>query len=426
MARERRLRGVVNRDTEDVTLEVPLPRGGVSGKPPRLLANRPFLWLVLGDAFAQLGRWAFFLAVLGDATFRLQATSSEVALIIGFFSAPLILVSPLYGAIADRHSAKRLLVATSAGAVAVPLIALTTSSIGWLYAASALYGLLHASETPSRGAMVPRLVPKERLIEANGTIAAALSVQMVLGPAIAALLTGIGGPRAPYFVTVVAAAGATASYLLMPDRRREEAGPRVGMFSEVLRGMREAWRSASLRRMLVIDISVWFLIGMLISLEPIYIKRDLGLDQAFLGILWSTYGLGELIGSLLLTRVRGGAGKELTFAARGLLMAAVGFLLYVSIPVGAAALGANLLFGIGFPFFTGSAHALIQRVAHFPGRVTGAFSMVGEMGPVLTALLLAVAGRDLDVRPWLLWSGVAFSLVALAALRASYRLREAT
>jgi hypothetical protein len=177
--------------------------------------------------------------------------------------------------------------------------------------------------------------------------------------------------------------------------------------------------------MLLLDISVWFLIGLLISLEPIYIKRDLGLDQAFLGVLWSVYGLGELAGSLMLTRVRNGSGRELSFAARGLLLASAGFLLYVSVPIGIAALAANLVFGIGFPFFVGSAHALIQRVARFPGRVTAAFSMVGEAGPVATALLLAAAGRDVAVRPWLLGSGILFTLVGLSALRISVRLRGA-
>lgn len=410
--------------SENVDFEVALPRSAGSPRRPRLLADRSFLWLVFGDAFAQLARWAFFLAILGDATFRLDASASEVALIFGFFSLPLILVSPLYGAAADRHSAKWLLVATSLLAAPIPFIAISTSSMGWLYLAAAMFGLVHAAETPCRGAMVPRLVPADRLVEANGTISAALSIQMVLGPAIAALLTGLGGPTAPYFVTVVAALLAASSYLAMPDRRRTDQPPRTGVFSQVAAGMRDAWRSPSLRRMLLIDLSVWFLIGMLISLEPIYIKREVGLGQAFLGVLWSTYGVGELIGSLLLARVRHGAGRELTFAARGLLLASIGFLVYVTFPIGAVALGANLLFGIGFPFFVGSAHALIQRLASFPGRVTAAFSMVGEAGSVAMALLLAAAGRDLPVRPWLLGAGIVFTFLALSALRVSARLRE--
>jgi hypothetical protein len=171
--------------------------------------------------------------------------------------------------------------------------------------------------------------------------------------------------------------------------------------------------------MFLLDVCVWFLVGQLIALEPSYIKGDLGLGQDFLGLVWTVYGVGELIGSLLLTRVRQGAGRELVFAARGLLLAGAGFLLYIIVAIGASALAANIVFGIGFPFFVASSGALIQRVARSPGRVSAAFSMVGESGPVASALLLTAAGPDIPVRAWLLVSGVLFTMVALGALRVS-------
>ena len=63
-------------------VDVPLPRGGGPPGPPYLLTkNRSFLWLVLGDSFAQLARWGFFLVVIGDATYRLHANAAEVALL---------------------------------------------------------------------------------------------------------------------------------------------------------------------------------------------------------------------------------------------------------------------------------------------------------------------------------------------------------
>jgi hypothetical protein len=173
--------------------------------------------------------------------------------------------------------------------------------------------------------------------------------------------------------------------------------------------------------MFVLDVCVWFLVGQLIALEPTYIKSDLRLGQDFLGLVWTVYGAGELVGSLLLTRVRQGLGRELVFAARGLLLAGAGFLVYVSVAVGVSAIAANIVFGVGFPFFVASSNALIQRVARAPGKVSAAFSMVGEAGPVASALLLAAAGPDIPVRAWLLVSGLLFTFVALGALRISSR-----
>jgi predicted MFS family arabinose efflux permease len=427
VARERRFGRLVRRreaeerDDDDVLLEVPLPHATAPTHEPRLLTNRPFLWLVLGDSFAQLGRWAFFLAVLADATYRFDATPAQVSLVIGLFSLPLILVSPLHGAVADRASAKWLLVATSFASISVPLVVLSSTSLAWLYAGSALYGAIHAAELPARGAMVPRLVAKDRLVQANGMLSGALAVQMIVGPGVAALLARVGGPTAPYYVTLVAAIVAGCSFLVMPDRRRAEPPARRGMFADVSAGLREAWRSPGLRTLLFLDLSVWFLIGLLISLEPSYIRRELGLGEDFLGLVWSTYGAGELIGALLLSRVRRGGGRELVLAARGLLLAAVGFLIYVTVVVPWTVIAANVVFGIGFPFFTASAQAMIQRVAGHPGKVSAAFSMVGEAGPVTGALLLAGVGGALSVRGWLLGAGVLFAGVALAASAVSRR-----
>ena len=428
MARKRRLGGVVNSEGDGGTLEVPLPRGGGPVAPPYLLTkNRPFLWLVLGDSFAQLARWGFFLVVIGDATYRLDANASQVALLIGSYSVPLILVSPLYGAIADRWSAKWLLVTISFAALPLPLIALNTHSLVWLYVTAMLYGLAFAANMPSRGAMVPRLVPSDQLVRANGMISAVGSVQMIIGPGVAALLAATGGPQTPYYVTLVATAVAAVIFLFkVPDRRSESSGTEVRILGDIGEGFREAWREAPLRRLLLIDLCVWFLIGQLITLEPTYIKEDLGLGQDFLGLVWTVYGVGELIGALLLTRVRSGAGKELRFATRGLLLAGAGFLVYVAVAIGASAVVANIVFGIGFSFFVASANALIQRVARAPGRVTAAFSILGEAGPVVSSLLLLAVGPGIDVRAWLTVSGILFTVVALAGMRASVHLRDAT
>ena len=422
VARKRRVGRLVSReDLEEGLLEVPLPHAAAPTHEPRLLTNRPFLWLVVGDSFAQLGRWAFFLAVLGDATYRFDASPAQVSLVIALFSLPLILVSPFYGALADRGSAKWLLVTASFGSVAVPFIALASDSLGWLYVASALYGSIHAAELPGRGALVPRLVPRDRLVQANGMLSAALAVQMIVGPGIAALLARLGGPTAPYYVTLAAAVVAAASYLVVPDRRRTEPIQRQGVFTDAADGMREAWRTRDLRTLLFLDLSVWFLIGLLITLEPSYIRRELGLGEDFLGLVWSTYGAGELIGALLLTRVHRGSGRELVFAARGLLLAALGFLIYVIVVVPWTVIVANVIFGIGFPFFTASAQAMIQRVARHPGKVIAAFSMVGEAGPVVSAFILVAAGAAVSVRGWLLGSGIVFAGVAVLAVYVSGR-----
>jgi predicted MFS family arabinose efflux permease len=411
-----------DRSAEESLLEVPLPHAEAPSAAPRLLTNRPFLWLVAGDSFATLGRWAFFLAAVGDAAYRLDASPAQVGFVLASFSLPLIVVSPLYGAAADRWSPKLLLVFTVAASVGPPFVAIRANSLASLFVATMLYGLLHGAVMPSRGALVPRLVPADQLVRANGMISAAFSAQLVVGPALAALLVRLGGPHAPYLVTVGASALAFVAYLAVPDRRKQDAGgPGQAILAGVSSGFREGWRNPALRNLLGISVSIWFLIGLLIALEPLYIKDDVGGGQDFLGVVWAVYGAGEVAGSVLLARTRRGAGREPSLVAFGLLLASVGFLLYVSVASPVAVIAGNVVFGIGFPFYTATSNALIQRVARHPGKVTAAFSMAGEGGPVAAAVLLAVAGGALSVRGWLLVSGVVFTVVALAALGVARR-----
>ena len=410
----------MNEEDRASHIEVPLPHAEAPSGPPRLLTNRPFLWLVLADGTAGLGRWALFLAVVGDATYRLQASPAQVALVLASFSLPYILVSPVHGAMADRWSAKWLFTLTTAGSALVATIPLRTDSLSALYLTAALFGALNAAEIPSRGALIPRLVPRERLVQANGMISAALAVQLIIGPTLAALLVRFLGPDAPYLVTLAAAGAGALLCLLIPDRRAE--GTRTdSAFGNVVAGFREGWRTPALRRLFLLAVAVWFLIGMLISLEPAYLREELGRGQVFLGTVWAVYGAGEVIGSIVLSRVRRGAGREPTLVAMGLLLAAVGFLIYVSTRSPVAVIVGNVVFGIGFPFFTATSQALIQRLARFPGQVSAAFSMAGEGGPVAAAAILWVTGDRVGVRTWLLLSGAVFTLVALVAVRVARR-----
>jgi predicted MFS family arabinose efflux permease len=411
---------MVNERGPEAHVEVPLPHAGAPSDPPRLLTNRPFLWLVLADGTAGLGRWALFLAVVGDATFRLQATPGQVALVLASFSLPYILVSPLHGALADRWSAKWLFTLTTAGSAAAATIPLRTDSLASLYVAAALFGALNAAEIPSRGALIPRLVPAERLVQANGMVSAALAVQLIIGPTLAAVLVRFLGPDAPYLVTVGAAGAGAMLALLVPDRRAGGA-PGGSAFGNVVAGFREGWGTEELRRLFLLAVAVWFLIGVLISLEPAYLREELGRGQVFLGAVWAVYGAGEVLGSIALARVRRGTGREPTLVALGLLLAAAGFLIYVSVRSPVAVIVGNVVFGVGFPFFTATSQALIQRLARFPGQVSAAFSMAGEGGPVAAAALLGSVGQRVGIRTWLLLSGAVFTLVALVALSMARR-----
>jgi hypothetical protein len=81
----------------------------------------------------------------------------------------------------------------------------------------------------------------------------------------------------------------------------------------------------------------------------------------------------------------------------------------------------SFFFGAGFTFVSSPSQALIQRVAVQPGKVTAVYAMLSEGGPLVTSLLVAVAGGLVSVQPWLVVSAALFILLGFSSLPGSRR-----
>jgi predicted MFS family arabinose efflux permease len=405
---------------EEVLLEVPRPHPD-SGTPPRLLAIRPFLWLVLGEGLANVGLWAFFLASEGDAVFRFGASPGELGILFSSYSLPFIVASPALGLLADRWSPRRLLLMAHGTAVILLFLASRVPSLPWLYAAMALFGLAEAAVWPARGALVPLLVDEDRLVQANGMMGVAWQVPLVVGPAAAAVTVRLLGADGPYYLALSAVALSLPLYWLVPDRRKAGTGEREPFFADLAGGFREGWGRPVIRALIVRAIAAYLLLGMVITLETLYVRDVLGGGQDFLGLIFSVTGAGAALGSLALVGLKHGVGREHLLMAFGLTGGGLGYVLYVATASPVISVGGAFLFGAGFTFFSSPAQALIQRVAAQPGKVTAVYAMLGEGGPLVSSLLVAVVGGLVAVQPWLIVSAILFTAVGLSSLPGARR-----
>lgn len=393
----------------------PLP-DAPAGPPPRLLTNRPFLWLVGGELLHALALWSFFLASMGEATFRLDATPGQLGLLLAWFSLLFIPANPVFGLLADRWSPKWLHVVASFGTLAALATGLAASSLGWLSVSLGMAGLSHGVVWPARGALVPRLVPASRLVQANGMMSLAIYVPMIVGPAAAGLLVSLWGRDAPYLSGMAAALASVPFLLMVPDRRATR--PRSGStLRDLAVGFREGFRVAELRMLFLLSVGAWLAVGLFITLEPLYVRDVLDLGQDSLGFIWSAHGVGSFAGALALTRLSRGAGREGTLIGLGLLGGGLGLLLYAATASFAAAVVGTVLLGVGWSVYHSPSQALIQRLADDPGRVTSVYGMVAEGGPLSASLGVAVLGAFIVVQPWLIGAGIAMGTFGVLGLR---------
>ncbi|MGW4487506.1 MFS transporter [Amycolatopsis sp. NPDC004368] len=206
-----------------------------------VLASRPFVVFFGARVVSLLGSSmtpvALAFAVL-DA-----GPDGDLGLVLAANMVPLIAFLLVGGSVADRFPRALVVRAANLGSGATQLVAagiLLTGhySLPALMCTEFLNGVLTAFTTPALRGIVPQLVPREVLRQANSLLASARNVAKIAGPSVAGVLVatvGGGWAVAADGVSFVVA-GVAFSFLRLPP---VAASSRAG----VLRGIREGWHA---------------------------------------------------------------------------------------------------------------------------------------------------------------------------------------
>jgi MFS family permease len=166
--------------------------------------SRDYRLLALGQIVSSLGTQAALVA-LPYQIFVLTHSATLVGLLGAFELGPMIVISLLAGAIADRTDRRRLLavaqiaVVLSAGALGVAALAgrppvLLVMILGGLVAGG------NALDGVSRGAIIPNVLSRERLRTGLAFNYGLQQVTGIIGPALGGLLIAVTGVASTYLV----------------------------------------------------------------------------------------------------------------------------------------------------------------------------------------------------------------------------------
>jgi MFS transporter, DHA3 family, tetracycline resistance protein len=251
------------------------------------------------------GMWAVVMAMQVIALDNDPASLSLVATCLGAGLVAFVLVG---GIAADRIDQRTIIIAVEAVNVTVVLTVAVLSSLGalrvWHMAAAAgALGISAAFFFPAFSAMLPRILPADQLLAANGVEGVVRPVfQRAVGPAVAGVLVGVTFPAFGAFV--VAALFAVGLALLVATRpAKVAAAERKQDRPRVLRDMRDGFRFMVRTPWLLWTLlfaSIWVLVvlGPIEVLLPFIAQRRFDDGARMYGFILAAFGVGSAIGAL--------------------------------------------------------------------------------------------------------------------------------
>jgi MFS transporter, DHA3 family, macrolide efflux protein len=367
-------------------------------------------------------------AVLWHLTLTTQSGAVlAVSSVVGFL--PQAVVSIFGGVWADRLDRRLLIVAADA------VIALTTLALAllmlsgvddlWLiYVALGIRSAGAGIQMPAVAALLPQIVPTDRLMRVNGINASIQSALMLLAPAAAAAVYASWSIVAIFFIDVATAVVGIGLLLLVavPRLVRTDAGP-VGYFDDLVGGLRYVAHHAFVRWVLGLYAVVFLLIVAPSYLTPLMIVRTFGEEVWKLTVNELAFSIGMLLGGVAI-------------AAWGGTRSRMGMMLGSTLVFGALSIGMGLstnlwvffslmfLLGLAVPAFSTPSMTVLQETVEpeVQGRV---FGFVGIVMAVSMPLGMAVFGPLADrfaVETLLVTAGLAlFAVVGLAVALPSGR-----
>jgi MFS family permease len=395
--------------------------------PDDLLRNAVFRRLWSSILISSLGGQITMLALPLTAAVLLQATPTQMGVLVAMEIAPFVLLSLPSGVWLDRV---RKLPVYIAGEAAIGLIVCSVPlawwlgwlSMPWLYAVGFLMGCVFVVAGTAAQIVLTQVVPRERLVEAHARNALAGSGAEVIGPGFAGvLIKAVGAPVALLLDGLMVLASVA---ILRGVKVHEQLSARNDAhFWRDLRAGLHFVHGTPLLVAMALAVGMWQMCHhAAVVVQILFATRTLGMSESQIGLSFIGLGLGTIAASTMGHRIsaRIGPGPCLLL---GLAVCGVGWLLLALAPpnaLGRLMFAAMLVcFGFGAVLIFINFLSLRQAVTPTPllGRMTSTMRWLILLPAGPGALIGGWLGEHVDLRASLVFAGCGALAVALLAWR---------
>jgi MFS family permease len=321
---------------------------------------------------------------------------------------PLALLQLWGGVLADRVDRLRLLLATQLGTgatlgLAFALAVAGTIRVEVLLALAAVAAVFRAFDEPTRMALVPQLVPRERLANAIALGAIPWQASRVIGPSLTGILIAAAGGAVGLGLAAGASFVALALYGRLRVPRLAPGAAEARPAHQLLEGVRFVVHDFVFATLISLALFNAIFGLSYLNLLPIYADLYFGAGSAGFGLLNGAHGVGALIGILGIANLAPHIRRPGTTLLG--LAAAMGLGLTVFSASTSLGVALAVLAGVGFcnTFYLIQVQTFLQANVpdHLLGRVMSIYSLCWNLlplGGLLGGALAAAVSARFAVR----------------------------
>lgn len=371
----------------------------------RALSHRNFRLFWTGQFISLIGSWMQIIAQ-SWLVFRLTNSPFMLGIVSSISFIPVLLLSFVAGAVADRLDKRKILIATQTCSMVLAFLLGFLTYTGlvkiWhIIIIASLFGIITSFDAPSRQSFVVELVGKEDLKNAIGLNSSIFNAARIVGPAIGGILISIFGEAFCFLVNAVSYIAVIFGLYLVNIESKPKSVSEDNFTKSLGEGFRYI-RENKVVFFLLLIVGIISVFGMPYAiLMPVFARDILKVGSLGMGFLMGASGLGSVFGAL---RIASGNSKtKLNIVILGGLVCSFSLILFSASKWFIPSL--IFLFFIGWGMITqiGMTNTFIQEIVPdaLRGRVMSVFTFmlmgVAPLGNFIAGTVAHLVGTPMTV-----------------------------
>lgn len=394
----------------------------MSDRTPTLevLRGKDFRWFFLSRSVNIVGSMMTPVTI-AFAVLHIDNSSESLGIVLAAQLTANVLCLLFGGVIADRLP-RRAVMQTCYLAMAVIQLMMAVSlewewaTIGSMIVLAALSGGVSAFSMPAQQGLIPQLVPKSQLQQADSLMSFVRNGATFIGPIIGTTLVVVTGPALALAIDGLTflVAAAMLTKVALPPRK---TGARTSMLTE----LRDGWGEFTSRTWLWVVVAAFGVlnaihIGAWVVVGPVIAKNNDALGIRGWGFVVGAEAVGMLVMSTILLRWR--LRRPLRAGMLGMFCFAIPVLLLGIHPATVPMMAVAFVSGMGTQVFsTGWTVAMMERIPSDVLSRVSSYDMLGSFVAIpVGSLTFGWLASTIDVEKLLIGAGCTYIAIVLATL----------